>query len=37
VGLDPLLALMPDRTNVQLIFLDAKRRSLQSLMFERRR
>ena len=25
-GLDPLLALMPDRSNVQLIFLDAKRR-----------
>ena len=26
VGLDPLLALMPDRSNVQLIFLDAKSR-----------
>ena len=26
VGLDPLLALMPDRPNVQLIFLDAKSR-----------
>ena len=26
VGLDPLLAVMPDRSNVQLIFLDAKSR-----------
>ena len=26
VGLDSLLALMPDRSNVQLIFLDAKSR-----------